>query len=500
MPDPALRVPPARELQRLSPALYIVELVQLLTPAACFTTAFLLVRVVGGRAWSMIAVITFYCCWSVFFATRRILTSGYRIDGDELLIREGPSSRAARVIRIADLTEVELYDTPLLRTLGIVNVRLATRHVGDPDVVFSFLRRAAAEKLQADLVARNPDINGAATKARPEGNVLTAATLRDLVVHGITENRAGVILFIVYLIGQVVRGQSDQPQRPLEILLASLVGWNSTAITLKLIIAVLVLFHVGFLFSTALTLAEFRPYCLFRNGGELRRRYGHLTRHESIFRIRDIQALRFESVPIRQGLGVWNIEGITAGNPRTGERGRSNPLFLRADMKDWQDYCNRIFEDFVPAPLQRAGENCFRRWFGAYVLPGVVVGLLAGWRVHWTCFLIAPIWLLSIALIAWARTQVIGYAESGRYLITQSGVWTRNRFIIPIENIQYVRFTESASQRRLGLASLTIGFAGSGKYSQAPLPDLPCQTAMALRDRLLANVTLAGPWAGLTPN
>lgn len=484
-------------MRRLHPALYCVELVQLLVPAACFFTAFLLVRIVGGRAWSMIAVITFYCCYSLYWATHRLRNSGYEIAGADLLIRAGATSRAARVIPIRDLEAIEIRQTGMHRRLGIAEVRLVTRNEGDDDVLLSFVGRAAADQLRRQLLQQNPALAVAEqAPARAAGMPLWSARLRDLVLHGITENRAGVILFIVYLIGQVVRGQSSTPVRPLEILLAALFGWNTLAITLKIIIAVIVLFLVGFLFSTALTIAEFHPYRLYRKGREIRRRYGHLTGHEWTTTIDRIQALRIEAVPIRQWIGVWNIEAITAGDPRTGRKGRSNPLLLLTRQRELADHCRLIYPDLNldQVTLQRADRLCVRRWFVPYALPGLLAALLAGWLVHGSLYFAAPLWIFTIALIAWIRYQVIGYAETPAHLIAQAGVWTRNRFVLPYHNIQYVELRESGAQRRLGLAGLVVGFAGSGKYAQATIPDIPRAEAAALRERLLNRVQATGAW------
>lgn len=490
MSDAAPEFPPARQMLRLHKALYVVELIQLLVPAACFSTAFLLVRLVGGRAWSMIAVITFYCCYALFAATRRYRATGIQLRGDQLLIRTGPHLADIRALPVHELLLVETRATLLHRLLGMVELRIVGRTAAPGDALFSFLPRRQAEQLCTKLRALNPalDLQLPQDETRA-GRLIWAATTRELVLHGLTENRAGVILGVVYLIGQAVRGQTSTPQRPLELLLASWMGWTTATITVKMIIAVVALFLAGFLFSTALTLAEFHPYRLYRAGRELRRRYGNLTGHESVLHEEEIQALRLEAVPIRQWTGFWNIEAVTAGNPLTGRPGRSNPLLLLTRTHELPEHCRWLIPG-LPWPVEEwrsADALCTRRFLVANAPLGILACLLAGWWFTPWLYLGAVTWLLLIALIAWIRRRVLGYAEMPDHLVTQAGVWTRNRYILPYRHVQYVEMIVSRAQRRLGLATLHVGFPGSGKYSLARIPDIPVAAATALRDRLLAR-------------
>lgn len=82
------------------------------------------------------------------------------------------------------------------------------------------------------------------------------------------------------------------------------------------------------------------------------------------------------------------------------------------------------------------------------------------------------------------RYERLGYAVGASQLMTRTGALDETLKILRKEKVQSLRLEESFFQRRLGLASLLIGTAGSASLGSVFLPDLDLAVAQELAHHL----------------
>jgi len=100
-------------------------------------------------------------------------------------------------------------------------------------------------------------------------------------------------------------------------------------------------------------------------------------------------------------------------------------------------------------------------------------------------YLAAALWVLvpPAAHLKWVN---LGYHFGDRYVITQSGFWSRRTTIVPYYRIQTVANTQSIFQRRHGLATLVVDTATSGGYwgGDVVALDIDAETAEQWREEV----------------
>lgn len=83
--------------------------------------------------------------------------------------------------------------------------------------------------------------------------------------------------------------------------------------------------------------------------------------------------------------------------------------------------------------------------------------------------------------LAW---KYAAYAVSPRGLRVRRGVLIRSIASVPKSRVQHTDVSQGPIQRHFGIATLTVHTAGT-QYAAVPVPGLPRETAMAIRDFLI---------------
>ena len=98
--------------------------------------------------------------------------------------------------------------------------------------------------------------------------------------------------------------------------------------------------------------------------------------------------------------------------------------------------------------------------------------------------------LLTWWLIAWPPVsyRYISYRVDADGLEIRSGVYFRSVTTVPKSRVQHTDVSQGPLQRKYGLATLTVHTAGT-ENAQVPLPGLPHEVALRIRDHLLPGNT-----------
>jgi len=478
------------ETHRLHPLTVLLEVGRVLGRFAWFLVMLVVVGSLGGRQADPATWIFVLAGSGIVVAFARYLSLRYWIDGGRLVIRSGIVSRQLRTIPLDKIQNVELRQNAIQQLAGVVDFRIETAAGPQAEAHLAVLARGAAERLKAELLSER----GAATdetEVAPRASVIWQARLGDLVLLGATSNRAGALVGalagLLFFLGQELPHYFERLQRGLE----GVSGVVSPILAGFVLLGSMLL--LGWLLSIGLTVVGYYGFQVTREAdGRLRRRYGLLSRFETLVNPARIQLLRLGASWLRRRLGFWEVAAHTAGSAFDGQGAGSAllcPLLRRSELSG---FCDRLLPglDLDGVDWQPVSRATIRRGFVRYLFVALVlVGAAAGLG-HWA-------WTAAIVpggLAAWAlalrRYGVLAHARHAGHLLARTGVLHRRITVVPESKIQWVGLAQSPFQRRLGIVSATVATAAGAAH----IVDLEDSKAAELQRALSGAASAAGAW------
>jgi len=458
---------------------------------AWFLVMLLVVSSLGGRQADPATWLFFLAGSGILVALARYLSLRYWVDGRHLVIRSGIVSRQLRTIPLDKIQNVELRQNAIQQLVNVVDFRIETAAGPEAEAHLAVLARDEAERLKAELLSsRGVPTDEPATA--PRSSVLWQADLGDLLLLGATSNRAGAIMGalagMLFFLGQELPHYFERVQEGL----AGIAGVVSPLLAGAVVLGAMLV--LGSLLSIALTVVTYFGFQVTREpDGRLRRRYGLLSRFETVVNPARIQLLRLGASWLRRRLGFWEVAAHTAGSAFDGQRSGSAllcPLLRRGEIAG---FCDQLLPglDLDAVDWRPVSRATIRRGFLRYLLAVIVlVGAAVVGLDHWA-------WTAAVvpgALLAWAlarhRYRVLAYARHAGHLLARSGVMHRRLTVVPESKIQWVGLAQSPFQRRLGIASATVATAAGAAH----IVDLEEATAVELQRSLSSAASAAGAW------
>ena len=400
--------------------------------------------------------------------------TSYRLTPDALELTTGLLTRRVRRIPLDRIQDLGTEATPLRRALGVVTVTVETAGSAGAEARLDAVAPAAAEALRIALGARP----GAPAAVERESVPLYAARPADLLLVGLTDNRAGVLVA-----GGLVLLErfGDLAGLHLEGLVERAVDYGSTLgpagspepVTLVTGVATfaLVLMMLGWGLSALLTYARFAGFRLegvpSADGGVLRRRYGLFTTREGSLPRRRVQILRLEESPLRLLVRRVVLRAETAGS--AGGKGAA-----RAGQDVLAPATTRE-EAAALVPLVLPGATLPAHWnpvstllirrsaFRGGLLALVAAGGALTADAPWPLLLGLPSLPALGALLGALAHRRLAWAVVGEHLAIRSGRLGRVRALVPRERVQAVRLSSTPFDRRAGVQTLRLHVVGGAQ-------------------------------------
>jgi putative membrane protein len=474
--------------RRLHPLTVLLEVGRVLARVGWALVLVLVIGSLGGRRGGDPGPLLLLLAGSgVLVALGRYLSVRYWIEEGNLVIRTGLVDRQVRTIPLDRIQNVELRQGAVHQLVGVVDFRIETAAGPEAEARLAVLSRDAAQRLKAEVLSGR----GAAPAAAPSPRVLWQAGLGRLLLLGATSNRAGAILGAIaaalLFLGRELPGTLERLQRGL----AALLGAISPLAAAIVFLATTLL--VGWLLSIALTVVGYHGFQLAREpDGRLRRRYGLLSRVETVVAPARIQILRVESSWIRRRLGFWEVAAHSAGSAWEGGGAGAALLAPLLRRDEVAVLCRPLLPgvdlDAVPwRPVSRAAvRRAFVRFLALVLVLAGAAAFLAG---PWAWASVAP-GALAASWLARRRYRVLAHARVAGHLLSRSGLLRRRLTVVPEGKVQWVGVTESPPQRRYRIATLTVATAAGA----ARVVDLDREEALGLQRALVASASAAGAW------
>jgi len=473
------------DFRRLAPATIVVEFVnqvRRLGPALLF---FLVLQFAGQRGGGVEDRIELFGAiaglLTVFPAIFNYYTTRFRITDQALELKSGWLFRQNRTIPLERIQNVTVTRNLVERALNVATLKIETASGGESEAQLSVVRFEDVESIEAQL-RRPGEIHGIAQGdpiAPPEIPVVYRASIKDLVIAGATENRAGLIFAsIIGLLGSSGLLQTRMRDLPLERLknldVATGIAFGA--------IALLVFILIGWLASMATTVAKYFDFTLSDDNEVLRIQHGLFSHVRSSIPRRRVQSASFQTPLLQRLSGFGRVMASSAASFKdesTGGRALVSPM-VRIPEAD--SFIERILPGYTLQGLDyrmASPISWIRGAVGSMPLFAIIAGVLIATNRH--AFLPIPGALFALSVFgSYKSWRVYRYAFSEDRVVTISGWLTRTTTIVPIDRIQWALASQSPFQRRWGVAEVKAYTASATAVDTIVIGDIPAEEAFAL--------------------
>jgi putative membrane protein len=416
----------------------------------------------------------------VGWAIIRYFTFTYRIESGELITKQGLLGRTERNIPLNRVQDIRIEQGVLHRMFRMADVFVETAGGRGPEASLSVLSRADADELRAAVFTQAPAAGTAAQPATAERQLLRRLSLRDLVLAGITSNRAASALAIVLVLWQFVDDilPEDVYERFAKDVTERAIEWQSRGAGVEWMLilgAAVVVIAIGVFFSVVGSIVVFYGFTLSRNGEDIYRSYGLFTRRSSSLPRRRIQLLKIEETWLRRLFRLATLRADTAGaavqpGQNKEEQSGRDVLLPVVPRQDVNDLLPVFFPDLDAT--NGAWTQVSRRAIVRGTRKGAAVCLLLAavscaiqrtWYGLWPLLFIPAVYALNVM-----SYRHLGYWLGDRFFRMRSGWLSRATHIVPIRNIQSVVVRETPFDRRHRVATLILDSAGQTHTGGGP--------------------------------
>lgn len=388
-----------------------------------------------------------------------------------LVIREGLVFRNVRQIEYARIENIDTERGLLHRLLGVAEVRVRTSTGGKPEASISVLSLDAVQTMRARVFSETKAT--ATDDAAPEAALLRLS-IGELVRYGLIDNRG--MLLVAAGVGLLHQsGAFTIDQQTIARLLEETAAVNLAALSIVMQISLAAVTIIGALIavrllSIVLAIVTLYDFTLTSHAGDLRARYGLLTRIALTLRTRRIQAVHqtetllhrwFKRVSLNVDLTGDSNEG---GDQRDSARMKTRWLAPVCSAEtasalmaialpniDWSSEPNW-------QPLARGARGrIFRR---SVILSALIVTGPAIWYLHEGALIV----VLSCIPLAWVHahlyTRYTRWALAHDAVLFRSGWLTRRLTVVPRDRVQTSSVDASPFDRRSRMANIYVDTAG----------------------------------------
>jgi putative membrane protein len=418
-----------------------------------------------------------------------------------LVIREGLIFRNVRQIEYQRIENIDTERGPLHRLLNVAEVRVQTSTGGKPEALISVLDLSAVQEMRQRVFAdTRPTVEAA--KALKEPPLLHLPPM-ELVRYGLIDNR-GLILVAA---GAGLLQQAGFFRMNRETIenwlhssaLADVAGLGvAMQIMLASFVIVSALIAVRVL-SVALALITLHDFTLTRHDGDLRARYGLLTKIALTLRTRRIQAVHQSESLLHRLFGRVSLDVDLAGDSggegeqRNSARMKTRwlaPVCPSAAAPALIASALPIFDPAAPTDWQPLAPGARSRLFRRSALLSVLIVVGPSW---WYLREAAVFGVPIVVALAWMHAHL--YVKYTRWalerdvLLFRSGWLSRRLTIVPRDRVQTLNVSTSPFDRRRHMASLSVDTAGGSSMSAGVhIRYLPADVARRLAASLYATI------------
>lgn len=407
----------------------------------------------------------------------------FRLTADAVLVHSGAFFRKDLALSFERIQSIHLLHPFYFRPLGLVTLRIDSAGSDAEEVSLAALGRAEADSIRAYITSRRSEAGvaaieepHAATDAATDAATLGAAAeepfftrlLSDLVIHGLTNTRAFVL--IAGAIGLIA--QSNGFRDVIEFFIrhiGALVGdFSSAQRAVLLAVSVILVIGMVALLSVVVSIVRYYGFSICRASNSLIVKRGLFTKHENHLRKSRIQTVTLVQDWLvylldRRNIVLEQISHAASRDPQAASRQRI--LVPSVRLAETASLLNEVLPNCRIDALEYT--PIAKRWFYKFasirtavhsllLLPPLLIPGVPGFVLP----LVVLAWPAHMALVymKWKRA---GIAVDDGLIAARSGTIGITYQVFPAFKAQDISHAQSVLMRRRGLSTFLAHTASS---------------------------------------
>ncbi len=417
----------------------------------------------------------------------------YRILGDSIQIKRGALFKKYLNLSFRRIQNVSIEHPFYFRPIGRVTLKIDGAGAKDEEVSVAALRVAAAEAARDYVVRQKRRLEPGALRATDAGSqdaprepVAAEAepfftrSLPDLVVHGLTNNRAFIV--VAGLLGFLAQsgvspGQAAQRLGiDFDVVIA---GLSLVRLGFLIVLSFIAAIGIIALLSVIVSIVTYYGFTMYRTDDSLTIKRGLLTRHEIHVKKSRIQTITLRQDWLDRLLGRCNIvlERITHSqgqhDPLAAQQRRVFVPSVRVHetarvTREILPGCRIEALDFTPVNIRYLYKHTAIVAAVYFAVLALVVALPDA--VSWLIPVLLVAWPLHLVLL-YLRWKRVGLAVEGEVIVARSGAIGIDYRLFQADKVQDVTHIQSILMRRHGLSSIRFHTASTA----VKLPYMPSE-------------------------
>lgn len=448
----------------------------------------------------MVFGVSAFVCVTMTGAVLRYWFFRFRITDNSVLIREGVLRKTQLDIKFDRIQGISTQQNIVFRYFGLVTIKLDTagsaKQEGNLPAISVAFAESLKDRIRQESRGSKTDLDPDSESEDTDSVEKTHRTLLtlgayDMVRIGLSSNRALIFLVLLSPILNQFEDSIDEnidEETTLSVIEGAQAGISGgVTIVVMLVVGFLVVLALASIVGAFLT---YHRFTLVADEKVLRSNGGLLTRHEH-----SVNFAKIQSVVINQNIvqRIINRYRMRARQASSGKKTQEKSFTIPLCREDELPVLTRaIFGDEFPGVILNPKDGAFRPIDKRYVrsrvlLTGILPATIAA------ALIAIPAGFPALIILFWIPVNFLiirqRYKRFG-VLVTPDGIVVRRGFIgyrvtsFLLRKIQRVSVTQTATQKRKGLATLRF-FLASGSVK---VPYIDFNQAKQLRDFALYKI------------
>ena len=436
----------------------------------------------GSSIWTVAAL-----GMTIGFGVLRWFTTTYRIEPDEVQLRNGVLQRKVVSVPRNRIRSVQTDARLLHQLLGLTVLRVSTgQHTtGDAAFALDAVRAEEVPRLRAILLADSlAPADEADEQQQTPVRLLARWQPSWLRYSPLSFTGLAMILAAIGIVYQAGLGAALEHSRVAE---SGRDAAQRFGVIASVAVVVTVVVIASVVLSVLRSLATYGNLTLTRRDsaekdGVLHLEHGLLRKREHTFDMRRLRGGTLRQPLLVRLLGGARLDAVMTGVAGAGEASLLLPPCPAATA---ESVLAELIDDVnaVSGPVRGHGRAATRRrWTRGLALPVVIAGGLAIAAIYVTvpvwAWIVVAVFALCCAFLAADRARALGHRVDDRWLVAQAGSLERGRDCIAADGIIGWTVRQTFFQRRAGVATLIAATAAGVKHYR--VIDVPAKLSWSI--------------------
>jgi len=428
-----------------------------------------------NKLWLTLSIVAAFLAFILISSLLQYWFFKFKRDGNKVLINDGVFKKNHRVIQFDRIQNINILQPLYFKPFNLFTLQIETAGAKGNEADLAGITRAFAEYLRNQVLQQKEKSSSRVEDneqvIETEANILTQASLKDLVKYGVSSN--GVFWFFAILAplfplleNRVGDSVNKETFLKFEQFLGGGIGADAIIIIGIILAAIILMFS----FSIIGAIIRYYNYQLTLENNQatssnkmLKRSSGLLTNYEESLKLQKIQTMITQSNFIGRWLKIINITlGQVSSSQNTPNNRKS--LFVIPARTDEETLALQK-NVFVDAPNDIETQGISRRYVNKtlilkIILPALAICLPLYLTSDKWWFLVIPfVFTLIMFPLVIKRWKAYRFGMKDGYAKFERGLFGFRHMIFPLYKVQRAEVRQSPIQKRHDLATLKIYLA-----------------------------------------